>query len=339
MTRGEGASGGTVAGIDVSAATLDARREGPDGSVAEEQFANTAAGHRRVRRWLAAPGGPVRVVLEATGVYHRAVTRVLAACEGIEVMVANPRAVAAFALALAPRSRTDRVMASVLCAYARHMTFRTWQPPALAAQQLQLVARRVAQLTAAQTQEKNRLHAVTTSGEASAALLRDLRQGLRTLERRIATLTRDARRLIAGAPALARDYQHLVSVPGIAQASAIQLLGELAVLPADLTVRQWVASAGLDVRVVQSGTSVHSRPRLSKVGNARLRGALYLPALTALQHEPHVRAFHLDLVTRGKAPQQAVAAVMRKLLHAIYGMLTTDTDWDGSRFRRLPQAA
>ncbi|HSP96885.1 MAG TPA: transposase, partial [Candidatus Dormibacteraeota bacterium] len=105
------------------------------------------------------------------------------------------------------------------------------------------------------------------------------------------------------------------------------------------TVRQWVASAGLDVRVVQSGTSVHSAPRLSKVGNARIRAALYLPALTAVQHEPHVRAFHRELVTRGKAPQQAVAAVMRKLLHAIYGMLKADADWDGARFRRLAPAA
>jgi len=329
----------TVVGIDVSAATLDVMRHGPDAPRAAEQFPNTAAGHRRLGRWLAAGGGPVRVVLEATGVYHRAVTRALAAQPAVEVMVANPRAVAAFAQAVQPRTRTDRTMASVLCEFAQRMAFRPWQPPAAAAQQLQVVARRIAQLTAAQTQEKNRLHALTTSGDAPRAVLRDVRQELRGLERRLRTLTRDAQRLIDGAPPLGQAYQHLISIPGIAQTSAIQLLGELAVLPPDLSVRQWVASAGLDVRLVQSGTSVHSRPRLSKVGNARIRAALYLPALTALQHEPHVRAFHHQLIARGKAPQQAVAAIMRKLLHAIYGMLKADTDWDGSRFRRLPEAA
>jgi transposase len=333
MTRG------TVAGIDVSAATLDVMRRGVDGEVAAEQFPNTAAGHRRLGRWLAAGGGPVRVVLEATGVYHRAVTRALAATPGTEVMVANPRAVAAFARALQPRTRTDRTMARVLCAYAERMAFRPWQPPAAAAVPLQLVARRIAQLTGAQTEEKNRLHALTTSGDAPPAVLRDVRQELRGLERRLRTLTREAQRLIDGGPTLRPAYQHLISIPGIAQTSAIQLLGELAVLPPDLSVRQWVASAGLDVRLVQSGTSVHSQPRLSKVGNARIRAALYLPALTALQHEPHVRAFHRQLVARGKAPQQAVAAVMRKLLHAIYGMLKADADWDGSRFRRFPEAA
>lgn len=329
----------TVAGVDVSAATLDAMRVGADGTVAIEQFANTPAGHRSLERWLSGAGAPVRVVLEATGVYHRAVTRRLANAPGLEVMVANPRTVAALGQALQPRTRTDRTMASVLCAYAQRMPFRRWQPPAAAAQQLQMIARRVAQLTGAQTEEKNRLHALTASGAAPAAVVRDVRQGLRGLERRLATLRRTAQRVIDGEPTLRERYQHLISIPGIAQISAIQLLGELAMLPADLTVRQWVASAGLDVRLVQSGTSVHTRPRLSKVGNARIRAALYLPALTAVQHEPHVRAFHQHLVARGKAPQQAVAAVMRKLLHAIYGMFKANAHWDGARFRRLPEAA
>ena len=330
---------GTVAGIDVSAGTLEAMRVGQDATSAVEQFPNTAAGHRRIRRWLAAGGGAVRVVVEATGVYHRALVRALAASAGVEVMVANPRAVAAFAQAIQPRTRTDRTMASVLCAYAQHLAFRPWQPPPAAAQPLQVVARRLGQLTARQTEEKNRLHALTTSGDAPAAVLRDVRQELRALARRLRTLTREAQRLIEGAPALPRAAQLLTSIPGIAQTSAIHLLGELALLPPDLTVRQWVATAGLDVRIVQSGTSVHSRPRLSKVGNARIRAALDLPALTAAQHEPHVRAFHAQLVARGKAPQQAAVAVMRKLLHAIYGMLKSDTAWDGARFRRLPEAA
>lgn len=326
----------SVAGIDVSAATLDAARHDADGTVATVTVPNTAVGHRRLGRWLTAGGAPVRVVLEATGVYHRAVTRALSATAGVEVMVANPRVVACFARARQPRTRTDRTMAQVLCECALHLPFHRWQPPSAAARALQLVARRVAQLVALQVEEKNRLHALTASREAPAAVLRDVRAQLRALARRVGALTAEARRLIADDVVLARAYQHLVSIPGIAQASAVQLLGELAVWPPDLRVRQWVASAGLDVRIVQSGTSVHSRPRVSKIGNARVRAALFWPALTALQHEPHVRTFHQQLLARGKAPQQAVVAVMRKLLHAIYGMLKADADWDGARFRRLP---
>ena len=119
----------------------------------------------------------------------------------------------------------------------------------------------------------------------------------------------------------------------------IQLLGELLVLPADMTVRQWVAHSGLDVRQVTSGTSVHKIPRISKQGNAHVRRALFMPALVATQHEPHVRAFYGQLLAAGKTKLQALVAVMRKLLHSIYGMLKTDTDFDGTKFRRLAQAA
>jgi anaerobic selenocysteine-containing dehydrogenase len=72
----------------------------------------------------------------------------------------------------------------------------------------------------------------------------------------------------------------------------VHILAELAVLPEDMSVRQWVAHAGLDPRTFESGTSVHKRPRMSKVGNSHLRSALYMPALVAVQREPRVRAFY-----------------------------------------------
>ena len=49
-----------------------------------------------------------------------------------------------------------------------------------------------------------------------------------------------------------------------------------------------------------------------------------MPALVAIQHEPNVRAFYRKLIAAGKRPMQAVVAVMRKLLHAIWGMLKHD---------------
>ena len=57
-----------------------------------------------------------------------------------------------------------------------------------------------------------------------------------------------------------------------------------------------------------------------------------MPALVAVQHNRHVRAFFDKLVARGKTPLQAYVAVMRKLLHAIYGMLSTRTDFIAEKF-------
>ena len=57
-----------------------------------------------------------------------------------------------------------------------------------------------------------------------------------------------------------------------------------------------------------------------------------MPALVASRYEPRVRAYYEKLVENDKKPLQALVAVMRKLVHAIYGMLKTDSDFDGEKF-------
>ena len=182
------------------------------------------------------------------------------------------------------------------------------------------------------THERNRLHALCATAEASAAVCNDIGVNVRHLDRRIALLTEQAVALIADHATLHEAFERLISVPGVAAHSAVQLLPELLVLPSGMTVRQWVAHAGLDPRAHQSGTSVDKPARISKVGNAHIRRALFMPALVAVQHNQHVRAFFDKLVARGKTPLQAYVAVMRKLLHAIYGMLSTRTNFVATKF-------
>jgi transposase len=173
---------------------------------------------------------------------------------------------------------------------------------------------------------------LAATAEASAVVCNDIEVNVRHLDRRIELLTEQAVALIAGHADLHDAFERLISVPGIAAHSAVQLLPELLVLPAGMTVRQWVAHAGLDPRAHQSGTSVDKPARISKVGNAHIRRALFMPALVAVQHNQHVRAFFDKLVARGKTPLQAYVAVMRKLLHAIYGMLSTRTNFVAAKF-------
>jgi transposase len=99
-----------------------------------------------------------------------------------------------------------------------------------------------------------------------------------------------------------------------------------------MTARQWVAHAGLGPRAFDSGTSIHKPARISRRGNHYLRAALYMPALVASRRDPNVKAFYDKLVAKGKTKMQALVAVMRKLLHAIHGMLRTDTDFTGEKF-------
>jgi hypothetical protein len=111
----------------------------------------------------------------------------------------------------------------------------------------------------------------------------------------------------------------------------LQLLGELMLIPVQCDVRQWVAYAGLDPRHQDSGSSMHRKARISQVGNRHIRRALFMPALTAVRFAPSLRAFYEHLQARGKCEMVAVIAVMRKLLHAIYGMFKHDAPFDGAK--------
>lgn len=166
----------------------------------------------------------------------------------------------------------------------------------------------------------------------TSAIRKDLAASLRQLQQRIRSLEAAALDVVKSNPELLRAFTHLISTKGIATVAALHILSEICLLPPEMTARQWVAHAGLDPREHSSGTSIQRRPCISRVGNAHLRAALFLPALGALTRDPNVRAFYLSLVGRGKPKMHAVVAVMRKLLHSIYGMLRTDTDFDGTRF-------
>ena len=98
-------------------------------------------------------------------------------------------------------------------------------------------------------------------------------------------------------------------------------------------------SLDLALTLHTSGTTVDKKPRISRGGSRHLRRALYMPALVAIRHEPHLRAFFQRLVAHGKAPLQAVVAVMRKLLHAFFAMFRTDQSYDGSKLCLVELAA
>jgi transposase len=225
----------------------------------------------------------------------------------------------------------DRYSGGIL-EYLERMPFTAWQPPAPEILELQAINRRIDQLHTELTREKNRRHASEFAGASDDAIAHDIEVNIHHLERRITRMQESGLQLVRRVPALTTKLAHLVSTKGIGEVSAMRLLAELLVLPDDLAAPQWVAHAGLDPRPYESGTSVHRPRRITKVGNRHLRAALYMPALVAIQHEPNVKAFYNKLVAAGKKPMQAVVAVMRKLLHAIWGMLKHDQDFDGSKF-------
>ncbi len=322
-------------GIEVSAEELIVALRRKGARRALKSFPNTPQGHGAIGRYLARKGRGVQVCLESTGVYGLDLALWLAAQPGIQVRVANPRAVRHFAHALMERNKNDRVDALVLLEFATRMPFQPWQPPSRTALHLCALARRLEALTDLCAAEKNRLHATQAAQALPQIIRQDLERSIHFHQRAAERLTRETLKIIATDPDLQLRFNLLVTIPGIAETSAIQTLAEVAMISSDLEVRQWVAYAGLDPREYTSGSSVHKKVRISKAGNRHLRRALYMPALVAVGHDPHLRAFYEHLLARGKMKMQALVAVERKLLHAIYGMFKHQQAYDGSKVYRL----
>ncbi len=315
-------------GIEVSQDTLLVALRAHHPDQPRREFPNTAKGHQALLRFLQHAARPVRVAMESTGLYGLDLALTLHQA-GVEVMVANPRAVRHFAHAMMQRSKNDRLDARVLCEFAARMPFVAWRPPSPSALKLVAVARRLEALTDMLAAEKNRRHAASLSQAIPPIIRRDVQRSIQTQQRAIERLTRAVQEFILDDPELSRRFELLLSIPGVGETSAVHLLAELTLLPADMNVRQWVAYAGLDPREYTSGTSVHKKVRISKSGNKHLRRALYMPALVAVQHQPHLRAFYEHLQARGKTKLQALVATMRKLLHALFGMFKHNQLFDG----------
>jgi transposase len=332
MSKVSGTDQATVfSGIDVSAATLAvAVQQQVRGGLRQKEFANSAAGHKRLIAWLLQCGGRVRVSLEATGMYSLDVALALDAAEGIEVAVLNPKTANRFAQTLR-RSKTDSADAAALAEYSRRMDFVAWQRPSSCELELRTLSRHIATLTEDHTRWGNRLHAVQASGTTPRCVLQDLKRTRVAISKRILKLRREAVAMVSRNAEMARKFEQLKGIKGIGETSAVQLLGELAGLDPKMTVRQWVAHSGLDPVHQVSGTSVRKPSGISRHGNSHLRRALFIPALVGARHDPHMKAFYELLQTRHKTKLQALVAVARKILHAIFGIFKTGTQYNGAK--------
>jgi transposase len=121
----------------------------------------------------------------------------------------------------------------------------------------------------------------------------------------------------------------LLSIDGVGETLAAVILAELPGPEVISTSAQAVAYAGLNPRRFQSGSSINHPTRISKIGNAKLRTALFMPAMVAMRHNPAVAALAERLRAKGELKgKQIVIAAMRKLLVICFGVLKSGKPFD-----------
>lgn len=313
-------------GIDVSKNSLDVALLHESRKPRHKVFVNDAAGHVELLAWLAEQGAAkAHACLEATGTWAQAATLALHEA-GHTVSLVNPARIHAFGKSQLKRTKTDKADSLLIAQFCQMHTPPAWTPLSSEVQQLQGLVRRLEHLEEMLLMEENRL----SSGGISGPVKSSLEEHIAYLKRQIEKTRRHIKEHIDHNPELKKQAQLLESIPGIGAATAALLLAEIGDVAQFSSARQVAAFAGLVPRIRESGTSVRSRARLSKVGSSRLRKSLYFPAITALRFNPLIKSFGLRLLAQGKSKMLIIGAAMRKLLHLAYGVLKSKRPFDAN---------
>jgi transposase len=313
-----------ILGIDVSKDTLDASMSSCN-KVRAKSFANSSDGWRHLLDWLV--GRKVRRVhacLESTGRYSLGI-----ACKlneaGHVVSIVNPAQIRDFARTKLGRNKTDAVDASHIREYCELFKPAPWVPPSHAHRQLGELQTIRAGVVAGLTEWKNRKNSGMVDAVAQSladATIAHFASQLGAVEKAIAEA-------IDNDSDLRQKRDLLVSISGVGETLAGVVLAELPGPDVLRSSAEAVAYTGLNPRRHQSGTSIDRLTRISKIGNAVLRAALYMPAMSAMRYNPAIVALVTRLKAKGRlSPKQIVVAAMRKLLVLCFGVLKTGKPFD-----------
>jgi len=303
-------------GIDVSKEQLDVHVH-PAGTVLS--LNRNGAGIEELIGALAAVA-PELVAVEATGGFETVVVAALAAA-GVPVVVVDPARVRAFATALGRRAKTDPIDAQVIAQFAAATRPPVRALPDAATQALaDLVARRrqIIQMIVAEGQRAKR---------AAPRAKRSIGRLLEALRRELSEIDADIEETVRGSPVWCEKEELLASVKGVGSVTARTMLAELPEL-GSLNRRQIAALAGLAPFTRQSGK--WRGKSFIGGGRASVRTALFMAAMTAMRHNPVLRAFHQRLRAAGKPKMVALIAVARKLLTILNAILRDNKKWQNA---------
>ncbi|ADY97270.1 TPA: IS110-like element ISNgo3 family transposase [Neisseria meningitidis] len=313
-----------IIGLDISKDTIDATLHKTNGSIHYIKFKNNDDGLKQFRLWI--KGNRIRkayIGMEATGIYYEKAADMLSSY--YTVYVINPLKIKDYGKSRFNRTKTDKADSNLIADYIkRHQdTLIPYQIPKNKA--LQKLINLKNQLQQHQKQIKNRLHSTEED------FIRNIHQDLiDTIQDKM----EQVKIAISEQIKKQTDYNHyrnLQTIPSIGKDTASVLYAQLTEKHFK-TANQFVSYAGLSPAIIQSGTSVRGRGRLSRYGNRRLKSTLYMPALCAYRFNAFPKLIN-NLKKAGKPKMVIIVAIMRKLAKLAYYIVKTGQPYDAERHR------
>ena len=319
-------------GIDIAKATFDFCLLSSHGAVLwRGAFSNDPEGIKRFLAQLrAGPWKPslIHFALESSGVYGKALLDALQQA-GLAVSVLNPAQIKYFGFSVLRRTKNDRVDAEMIARFCLERKPLVTRPLRAVEEQLKVLVHERESRVAELNREHNRAKKDPFHIQLPSLISRQRQDRLQQLQKEITQLDGAVNELIASDEYLKTQSKLLCSIPGIAETTAAKLLSELAGKEFH-SARQLAAYARLTPSEFMSGGSAYGKTHLSKIGNAFLRKALYLPAAVARRWCKPLRPWVILLEARKLSDLAIRGAIMRKLLHIAFGVLKHKKPFDPS---------
>jgi transposase len=260
---------------------------------------------------------PTLIVVEASGGLAVPLTAALAAA-GLTVAVVNPRQVRDFARAVGQLAKTDALDAQLLARFAEVVRPTPRPLPDAAAQVLAALLARRTQLIGMLVAEQQR------RGTALPALRPRLDAHIGWLQAERDAVDRELAARLRQSPLWRAREDLLRSVPGIGPVVSATRIADRPEL-GRLDRKAIAALVGVAPLNWDSGR-LRGRRHIWG-GRARVRAALYMSAVVAIQHNPVLRPFYERLCAAGKPKKVALTACMHKLVVILNAMVREGTPW------------
>ena len=285
-------------------------------------FRNNRAGLRQLAKWLSQLSRKyadisLSIVLEATGVYHQYLIYFLHK-RGYEVCVSFPKSAKHYARSLT-KTKNDQIDASILARMGLERNLPVWEKPNDEMVILKSLIRELSQLKEEKVRLKNRREAQEHTYLAHKSIAKRTKKRIKFIDKQIEQVKELILEQAEASLTIREAVKRIEKVKGLGKLTILTVIAETNGFALFTSIKQLCSYTGMDIVENQSGKK-QGVTRISKVGNAQIRSALYMPAVSASKYNPELRAFYLRLLEKGKAKKQAIIAVARKLLTLIYAL-------------------
>jgi transposase len=297
-------------GVDVSKATLEIALEGQEGTVRIDNA------RRAIGRWLKELPGQVRIGVESTGSYHRALVSAAVAV-GHTVYLLNTRDLSHYARAVGRRAKTDQLDAQLIARYLarEHEHLHPYRVPSELQSQIDSLIQRRHTAVVSQSSLRQSFAALTHPPKELPRTIRALQKLIDALDQRMQTL-------VAQDPTLSPIAQRLSSIVGFGPLVSTAMANAITRHPFRHD-DAFIAFVGYDPRPRDSG-QYRGRRFLSKRGPAELRRLLYLAAMSASKTKLW-QPFYQRYRIRGFSTTATLVILARKLARIAFSIVKHGT--------------